>query len=118
MVSTGIEINLAQFIINKMMKVLKDKEKETKGKQKLALHPQVYVLYITIITHYVKTLGTLNARYEVIPLAVTYYVASITKIGYKDNNSNGIFMKVKGASGENDVALKSETQGQYGHFIH
>ena len=76
------------------------------------------VPYVMINTHYAKTLGTLNVRYEMIPLAITYNVASITKMGYKDNNSNGIFMKVKGASGENDVALKSETRGQYGHFIH
>ena len=84
------------------MKVLKDKKKKTKGKQKLALHPQVYVLYVTIITHYAKSLGTLNARYEMIPLAITYNVASITRIGYKDNNSNGIFVKVRGANGEDD----------------
>ena len=35
-------------------------------------------------------------------LAVTYNVASIIKMGYKDHNSNGIFMKVKWASGEDD----------------
>ena len=37
-----------------------------------------------------------------IPLAITYNVASITKIGYKDHNSNDIFKKVRGASGENN----------------
>ena len=39
MASIGTKINLAQFIMNKMMKVLKDKEKEAKLKQKLSLHP-------------------------------------------------------------------------------
>ena len=102
MVSTGIKINLAWFIMNKMIKVLKDKEKEIKGKQKSSLYPQVSVLYVTIITHYAKTLGTLNVRYEMIPLAITYNVASITKMGYKDHKNNGIFVKVKRASGEND----------------
>ena len=66
------------------------------------MHPQVFVPYITIITHYAKTLGTLNARYEMIPLAITYNVALITKMGYKDHNSNGIFMQVRRASGEDD----------------
>ena len=55
-----------------------------------------------IITHCAKSLGTLNTRYEMIPLAVTYNVASIIKMGYKDHNSNGIFVKVKRASGEDD----------------
>ena len=58
--------------------------------------------YVTIITHYAKSLGTLNERYEMIPLTVTYNVALITKMSYKDHNSNGIFVKVRETSGEND----------------
>ena len=88
--------------MNKLMNWLKDKEKEVKGKQKLALHPQVSIPYVTIITHYAKSLGTLNVSYEMILLVVTYNVASITKISYKDNNKNGIFVKVRWASGEDD----------------
>ena len=95
MASIGTKINLAQFIMNKMMKVLKDKERKAKGKLKLALHHQVFVSYVTIITQYAKSLGILNARYEMIPLAITYNAVSITKMGYKDNNSNGIFMRLE-----------------------
>ena len=62
----------------------------------------MFIPYVTFITHNAKSLGTLNARYDMIPLAVTYNMASITKIGYKDHNSNGIFVKVRGVSGEDD----------------
>ena len=55
-----------------------------------------------IITCYAKSLSTLNARYEMVPLAITYNVGSITKMSYKDNNNNGIFVKVRGVGGEDD----------------
>ena len=64
-----------------MIKVLNDKEKKAKGKQKFAQRPGVTVPYVTLITHYVKSLGIINARYEMLPLAVSYNVASITKMG-------------------------------------
>ena len=93
MATTSTKINLSYFIINKMIKVLKDKDKEVKSKRKTSQWSQFVVPYVTLITHYAKTLGTLNLRYELFPIAVTYNLASIVKIGYKDN-SNGIFVKV------------------------
>ena len=54
MAITGTKINLACFIMNKMIKVMKDKDKEA------------------------KTLGDLNPRYELLPIGVTYNSASIT----------------------------------------
>ena len=66
-----------------MIKVLKDKEKEAKGKQKSTQHPNVTMPYVTFITHYVKSLGIVNVRYEMLLLVVSYNVASITKMGYK-----------------------------------
>ena len=82
-----------------------------KRKQKSAQHPSVLVLYVTLITHYVKSLGDVNARYEMLPLAVTYNVASITKMGYKDSNNNGIFIKVRGVGDDDDDEQVSTTQG-------
>ena len=35
-------------------------------------------------------------------LAITYNVASIPKMGYKNNNNNCIFVKVRGAGDEDD----------------
>ena len=106
MASKGTKINLARFIMNKMLKILKDKEKKAKGKQKSALHPQVLVPYVTIITHYDKSLGNLSLMYEMLPLAVAYNVASITKIGYRDHDNNGIFVKIRGVGGEDDEGDK------------
>ena len=42
-----------------------------------------------------KSLGAVNLRYKMLPLVVTYNVASITKMGYKDSNNNEIFSKFK-----------------------
>ena len=40
--------------------------------------------------------------YEMILMAVTYNLASITKMSYKDTDNNGIFVKVRGAQDEDD----------------
>ena len=82
--------------------MLKEKKKKAKGRQKSSQQPQVLVPYVTIITHYAKSLGNLSPRYEMIPFAVTYNLALITKMGYKDRDNDGIFVKVKGAVDEND----------------
>ena len=55
------------------------------------------------MTHYSKTLGTLNPRYELFPIVVTYYLASIAKMGCKDNNNNNAtFVKVREVVDEDD----------------
>ena len=43
-----------------------------------------------------------------IPIAVTYNLPSIAKIGYKDKDNNGIFVKVRGAYDEDDKGEESE----------
>ena len=37
-----------------------------------------------------------------LPVAVIYNVASITKMGYRDHDNNGIFVKIRGVGGEDD----------------
>ena len=37
-----------------------------------------------------------------LPLAITYNVASITKMGYRDHDNNGIFVKIRGVGDEGD----------------
>ena len=102
MATTGTNINLSHFIMSKMIKVLKEKDKEAKSKRKTSQQSQFAVPYVILITHYAKTLGTQNLRHELLPIAVTYNLASITKMGYKDNNINGIFVKVRGVLDEDD----------------
>ena len=98
----GTKINLSRFIMKKMFKVLKEKDKEAKSKRKTSQQSQFAVPYVTLITHYAKTLGILNPRYELFPIAITYNLASIAKMGYKDNNNNRIFVKVRGVNGDDD----------------
>ena len=43
-----------------------------------------------------------------IPIVVTYNLASIAKMGYKDKDNNGIFVKVRGAHDEDDEGEKGE----------
>ena len=93
--SESEKINLGRFLINKMIKVLNDKEKKAKGKQKSTQGPSMIVPYVTLITQYMKSLGTINARYEMLPLVVSYNVALITKMGYKDRNNDGNFVKIR-----------------------
>ena len=60
------------------------------------------VPYVTLITHYAKSLELLQPKYEMILIAATYNLASIAKMGYKDTDNNGIFIKVCGAQDEDD----------------
>ena len=69
---------------------------------------------MTLITQSAKTLGPLNSKYELLPIAVTYNLASITKMGYKDNNNNGIFVKIKGTQDED---VDGEEQGEQAHDL-
>ena len=43
-----------------------------------------------------------------IPIAVTYNLASIAKMSYKDKDNNGIFVKVRGAHDEDDEGEETE----------
>ena len=72
--------------------------------------------YVTIITHYVKSLGDVNARYEMLPLVVSYIVASITMVGYRDSNNDGNFVTIKGVGDDDndeDQALAAKSAHAY-----
>ena len=69
---------------------------------------QFVVPYVTFITRYAKSLEILQAKYEIISIVVTYNLASIAKMGYKDTNNNGIFVKVQGAQDEDDEGEEGE----------
>ena len=58
--------------------------------------------YVTIITHYTKSLGNLSPRYKKVPFAITYNLVLITKMGYRDHDNDGIFVKVRGVIDDDD----------------
>ena len=89
MASTETKINLARFIMKKMVKILNEKEKEAKSKRKKTSKSLFVVPYVTLITHYAKSLEILQPKYEMVEIAIVYNLASITKLGYKDLDNNG-----------------------------
>ena len=50
----------------------------------------------------------MQPKYELILITVTYNLASIANMGYKDTDNNGIFEKVRGALKEDDEGEKGE----------
>ena len=60
------------------------------------------VPYVTFSTHYMKSLGTVNARYKMLSLVVSYNVASITKMGYKDRKNDSNFVKIRSVGDANN----------------
>ena len=108
MASKGTKMNLSRFVMNKMLKVLNEKEKKEQSKRKKTSQSQFTVPYVTLITHYAKSLDILQPKYEMIPIAVTYNLASIAKMGYRDNDNNGIFVKVLGTHDEDGEGEEGE----------
>ena len=88
--------------MKKMLKILNEKEKKAKSKRKKTSLSQFTVPYVTLITHYAKSFEILQPKYEMFLIAITYNLAFIVKMGYKDTNNNGIFIKVWGAQNEDD----------------
>ena len=72
---------------------------------------------MTIITHYAKSTQPLQPKYELIQIAVTYNLASIAKMGYKDIDNNGIFVKVRGTQ-EEDGEGEEGDQAQDQAMVH
>ena len=62
MASIGTKINLVGFIIKKMLKILREKEKETTSKRKKTSLSLFAILYVTLIMHYAKSLEILQDR--------------------------------------------------------
>ena len=57
---------------------------------------------VTLITHYAKSVKILQPKYEMVEIAIVYNLASIAKMGYKDLDNNGHFVKIRGNEGEED----------------
>ena len=57
--------------MNKIIKVLKEKENKAKSKKKTTHQSQFTTPYVTLITQYAKSLGIMNLKYEFLPFAVT-----------------------------------------------
>ena len=115
MASTETKINLARFIMKKILKILSEKEKKAKSKRKKTSKSLFAVPYVTLITHYAKSVELLQCKYEMVQIAVVYNLASIAKMGYKDLENNGNFVKIRGDEGEEDEsaqASEAHTLGQ------
>ena len=101
--------------MKKMLKILCEKEKEAKSKRKKTSQSLFAIPYVTLITHYAKSLEILQSKYEMVQIVVVYNLASISKMGYKDPDNNGNFVKTRGDEGEEDEpaqAPKTHTLGQ------
>ena len=81
---------------------MNEKEKEAISKRRKTSLSQFAIPYVTLITHYAKSSQLLQPKYELILIIVTYNLASIAKMGYKDTDNNRIFVKVRGAQEEED----------------
>ena len=115
MATTGTKINLAGFIVKKMLKILNEKEKEASSKRKKTSQSLFVLPYVTLITHYARSTKILQPKYELVQIAVVYNLASISKMGYKDPDNTGNFIKMRGDEGEEDEpaqAPETHTLGQ------
>ena len=50
----------------------------------------------------------MQPKYETILITITYNLASIARMGYKDKDNNGIFIKVRCAHDEDDEGEEGE----------
>ena len=107
MATTGTKINLVGFIIKKMLKILNEKEKEASSKTKKTPQSLFALPYVTLITHYARTKKILQPKYDLVQIAVVYNLASIAKMGYKDPDNNGNFIKMRGEEGEEDEPVQA-----------
>ena len=67
--------------------------------------------------HYAKSLEILQPKYEMVQIAVVYNLASIAKMGYKDLDNNGNFVKIRGDEGEKDEPAQAPKAHTFGQII-
>ena len=89
MAANGQKINLARYIMDKMISTLK--QKIASAKKNPPLHGKVAVPYVNILTLMARRMSRWNPRYELIKLGVKYDLASVSKMGY--HKVNGIWIK-------------------------
>ena len=112
MATVGTKIDLVGFIVKKMLKIIKEKEKVASSKRKKTSLSLFAIPYVTLITHYATSEKILQPKYEMVQIAVVYEMA---KMGYKDPDNTGNFIKMRGDEGEEDEpaqALETHTLGQ------
>ena len=98
-----------------MLKILHEKEKEDSSKRKKTSLSLFTITYVTLITHYAKSVKILQPKYEMVQIAVVYNLASIAKMGYKNPDNIENFIKMRGDEGEEDEpaqAPETHTLGQ------
>ena len=101
--------------MKKMLKIFCEKEKEASSKRKKTLLSLFVLPYVTLITHYARSAKILQPKYELVQIAVVYNLVSIAKMGYKDSDNTGNFIKIRGDEGEKDEpaqAPETHTLGQ------
>ena len=97
---------------------IEDSSWEGKGsfKQKKKTSLSLFsISYVTFITHYAKSAKIVQPKYEMVQIVVVYNLASIAKMGYKDPDNTGNFIKMRGDEGEDDEpaqASETHTLGQ------
>ena len=87
---------------------MNEKEKEVRSKLRTTSLSELAIPYVTFITHYIKSSQLLQSKYELILIVVTYNLASIAKMGYKDIDNNKNFIKVRRAQEKNDEGEEGE----------
>ena len=85
----GQKINLARYIMDKMISTLKQKIAGTKKNP--PLHGKVAIPYVNIFTLIARRMSRWNPRYEFIKLRVKYDLESVSKMGY--HKVNGAWIK-------------------------
>ena len=89
MVVRGQKMNLARYIMDKMISTLK--QKIISAKKNPPLHGKVAVRYVNILTLIARRMSRWNPRYELIKLGVKHDLASVSKMGY--HKVNGVWIK-------------------------
>ncbi|XWS39351.1 hypothetical protein CRYUN_Cryun18bG0045300 [Craigia yunnanensis] len=88
MAARGQKVNLARYIMDKMISTMK--QKITGAKKNPPQHGKVAVPYINILTLITCKMSQWNPIYELIKLGVKYDLGSMNKMGYHKVNGEWI----------------------------
>ena len=94
-----------------------EKEKGTTSKRKKTSLSLFAIPYVTLITHYAKSVEILQPKYEMVQIAVVYNLASIAKMGYNDLDNNENFVKIRGDKGEEDEPAQAPEAHTFGQVM-
>ena len=88
MAMKGQKINLARYIMDKMISTLK--QKITSAKKNPLLYGKVAVPYVNILMVIAHRMNRWNPRYKLIKFGVKYDLASVSKMGYHKVNGEWV----------------------------